>query len=245
MDVARLWMDGHPPLFTVAGRDGEPLRSVLLENRGQSVTHDPLVVLVNEHSASASEILSGALHDNQRAVIVGDRNTYGKGKIQSVYELQDGSALFVTVAKYQTPNGTPIDTIGLKPDRGCNPQGLLGMAPPGGTSGAVRASGGLLLQASAGTDSVNGSSTSSSSNKSRARIGLVSPEEVAEQLVSDRCLMTAVDVLKQGAGGVNKGGMPLSGPEAERGRLIASGIKVLSAPSLRSAPLLTEGPALS
>jgi hypothetical protein len=242
MDVARLWLDGHPPLFTVAGRDGEPLRSVVLENRGQSVTHDPLVVLVNERSASASEILSGALHDNQRAVIIGDRNTYGKGKIQSVYELQDGSALFVTVAKYQTPNGTPIDKVGLKPDRSCNPQGLLGMAPPGGPAGTVRGSGGMLLQASAGSNRVNSSSASRSSS-SRAQIGLISPEDVMEQLVSDRCLMTAVDVLKQGAGGVNKGEMPLSGPEADRGRLIASKIKVQAAP-LR-APLLTEEPAVS
>jgi C-terminal processing protease CtpA/Prc len=48
---------------------------------------------------------TGALHDNGRAIIMGDSSTYGKGRIQSVFELQDGSALFVTVAKYQTPNG--------------------------------------------------------------------------------------------------------------------------------------------
>ncbi len=58
----------------------------------------PLVVLLNGNSASASEILAGALHDNHRASLIGDP-TYGKGKIQSVFELADGSALFVTVAK--------------------------------------------------------------------------------------------------------------------------------------------------
>lgn len=69
-----------------------------------ALTHDPLVVLVNGGSASASEILSGALRDNARATIVGDAPTYGKGRIQSVFELQDGSALFVTIAKVGEPS---------------------------------------------------------------------------------------------------------------------------------------------
>lgn len=56
------------------------------------------VVLVDKGSASASEIVSGALHDHGRALIMGDSNTYGKGRIQSVFELNDGSALFVTGA---------------------------------------------------------------------------------------------------------------------------------------------------
>lgn len=66
---------------------------------GNAVSERPLAVLVNGGSASASEILAGALRDNGRATLVGDR-TFGKGKIQSVFELEDGSALFVTVAKY-------------------------------------------------------------------------------------------------------------------------------------------------
>ena len=74
------------------------MQKVVLEE-GRAQTQRPLVVLVNSNSASASEILAGALHDNSRAAIIGDR-TYGKGKIQSVFELQDGSALFVTVARY-------------------------------------------------------------------------------------------------------------------------------------------------
>lgn len=72
-------------------------QKVILEE-GQSDTRLPLAVLVNHNSASASEILAGALRDNHRAVILGDQ-TFGKGKIQSVFELGDGSALFVTVAR--------------------------------------------------------------------------------------------------------------------------------------------------
>ena len=73
------------------------MQKVILED-GRSDTQLPLAILVNHNSASASEILAGALRDNHRAVVLGDQ-TFGKGKIQSVFELGDGSALFVTVAR--------------------------------------------------------------------------------------------------------------------------------------------------
>lgn len=72
---------------------------VVLENPAHARTAAPLAVLVNHNSASASEILAGALRDNGRLVALVGETTYGKGKIQSVFELDDGSALFVTVAK--------------------------------------------------------------------------------------------------------------------------------------------------
>ena len=72
---------------------------VVLENPAHARTDAPLAVLVNHRSASASEILAGALRDNGRLVALVGETTYGKGKIQSVFELDDGSALFVTVAK--------------------------------------------------------------------------------------------------------------------------------------------------
>ena len=73
------------------------------------------MVLVDGGSASASEILSGALRDNERAVLVGTR-TFGKGLVQSVRSLGDGSGVAITVAKYLTPNGTDINKHGIDPD---------------------------------------------------------------------------------------------------------------------------------
>ncbi|KAL0659277.1 hypothetical protein Bca4012_079862 [Brassica carinata] len=78
-------------------------------------TSEPLAVLVNKGTASASEILAGALKDNKRALVYGEP-TYGKGKIQSVFQLSDGSGLAVTVARYETPAHTDIDKVGVTPD---------------------------------------------------------------------------------------------------------------------------------
>ena len=73
------------------------------------------MVLVNEGSASASEIVSGAIKDNKRGKLVG-KKTFGKGLVQSMRTLVDGSGLTVTVAKYLTPNGTDINKSGINPD---------------------------------------------------------------------------------------------------------------------------------
>ena len=80
-----------------------------------AITDLPLVVLVNKGSASASEILAGALKENGRATLVGT-STYGKSTVQSVHTLSDGSGLAVTIARYYPPNGENIYKKGIKPD---------------------------------------------------------------------------------------------------------------------------------
>ena len=75
----------------------------------------PLVLLVNEYSASASEIFAGAIKDYGIGTLVG-HTTYGKGIVQRLFPLEDGSAVKVTIAKYFTPNGNDIHKVGIKPD---------------------------------------------------------------------------------------------------------------------------------
>ncbi|QKQ73361.1 S41 family peptidase [Nostoc sp. TCL240-02] len=82
---------------------------------GHPLTNKPLVILVDKGSASASEILSGALQDDKRATLVGTR-TFGKGLVQAVEPLDDGSGLKLTIAKYYTPKGRDINHIGIAPD---------------------------------------------------------------------------------------------------------------------------------
>jgi carboxyl-terminal processing protease len=112
IEVARLWLDSGTIVYTVnrQGIQGN------YEAFGPSLTKDPLVILVNQGTASASEILAGALQDNHRAQLIGE-TTFGKGLIQSLFELSDGSGLAVTIAKYETPNHRDINKLGIKPDQ--------------------------------------------------------------------------------------------------------------------------------
>lgn len=112
IDIARLWLKEGTLVYTV-NREG--IQDSFNAN-GQALTDAPLVVLVNQGTASASEILAGALQDNGRAQLVGDR-TFGKGLIQSLFSLSDGSGLAVTIARYETPNHRDINKQGIQPDR--------------------------------------------------------------------------------------------------------------------------------
>ena len=95
------------------------------DNRGRETTEEvtnvgiitelPMVVLVDGASASGSEVLAGALQDHQRATIAGTR-TFGKGSVNSLYELSDGSAIYISIARWLTPNGRLIEGQGIEPD---------------------------------------------------------------------------------------------------------------------------------
>ena len=112
IEIARLWLDEGTIVYTV-NRQGN-LDS--FTSPGPALTDSPLVVLVNQGTASASEILAGALQDNQRATLIGEK-TFGKGLIQSLFELPDGAGLAITVAKYETPNHKDIHKLGIMPDQ--------------------------------------------------------------------------------------------------------------------------------
>ena len=112
VEIARMWLDNGTIVYTV-NRQGS-LGS--FESDDAILTEDPLIVLVNQGTASASEILAGALQDNGRALLVGEK-TFGKGLIQSLFELPDGAGLAVTVAKYETPSHKDINKLGIQPDR--------------------------------------------------------------------------------------------------------------------------------
>jgi len=94
--------------------DREGMRDVKYST-GNVIWWQPLVVLINEGSASASEILAGALQDHKVATLVGTKS-FGKASVQSVRVLQDNSAVLLTIAKYLTPNGHDITKKGIQPD---------------------------------------------------------------------------------------------------------------------------------
>ena len=111
--ISSLFMKNGTRIVNVIARQGK--KNVYnVENDGY-IYSNPLVVLIDENSASASEILSSALHDNSRAVLVGTK-TFGKGLVQKVFSLPNQSGMNLTIAKYITPKGQDINNKGIKPD---------------------------------------------------------------------------------------------------------------------------------
>lgn len=101
-------------IVSTIGRN-EKEKEVVYAKKNGTLANFPVVVLIDEYSASASEILAGALQDNKRALIMG-KKSFGKGSVQSVVKLGDGSGLKLTVARYYTPSGVSIQAEGINPD---------------------------------------------------------------------------------------------------------------------------------
>jgi carboxyl-terminal processing protease len=112
--VSDRFLPGNLPIVSTRGRTGGNALEERSKDRDTERNY-PIVVLVNAGSASASEIVAGALQDHERAVIVGTQ-TFGKGSVQTIIELEDGSGLKLTIARYYTPKGRSIQERGITPD---------------------------------------------------------------------------------------------------------------------------------
>ena len=113
--IAEDFLPAGKTIVTTKGRHSSDDTQAKSENNNGEFLDWPMVVMINEGSASGSEIVAGALRDNKRAVLVGVKS-FGKGSVQSVIPLPDGSGLRLTTAKYFTPSGVCINGIGITPD---------------------------------------------------------------------------------------------------------------------------------
>lgn len=112
LEISNMFIEKGSTLLITKDKSGE---EEITKAENNSIINIPTVLLVNEYSASASEILAGSLKDYQKATIVGTK-TYGKGIIQALHQLSDGSGLKVTISEYYTPNHNAIHKIGITPD---------------------------------------------------------------------------------------------------------------------------------
>jgi carboxyl-terminal processing protease len=112
-DIADEFLDGDKTILTEQERDGG--KTQFTSKSGGVALTIPVVIILNRFSASGSEVLSAALKDNGRATIVGEKS-FGKGTVNVSNDLKDGGQLYISIAKWLTPDGTLIDGVGIRPD---------------------------------------------------------------------------------------------------------------------------------
>ena len=112
VDLASQFLDEGIVVYMIDGKGNKETWEV---REGGLATDLPLAVLVNGNSASSSEVVAGALQDHGRGIVVGTK-TLGKGRVNHFHELSDGSAIYITIAWWYTPNGRQIEGQGILPD---------------------------------------------------------------------------------------------------------------------------------
>lgn len=111
--ITETFLDGGE-IVSTRGRDKNDIK-IFNAKKGDKINNKPLIILINKGSASASEIVSGALKDHKRAIILGEKS-FGKGSVQSIIPLKNGGGLRLTTAKYYLPSGISIHEKGVEPD---------------------------------------------------------------------------------------------------------------------------------
>jgi len=112
-DIADEFLDGGKTILLERDRDGSETK--FTSHNGGAALEIPVVIVMNRFSASGSEVLAAALHDNGRATLVGEKS-FGKGTVNVSNDLKDGGQLYVSIAKWLTPNGVQIEGVGIRPD---------------------------------------------------------------------------------------------------------------------------------
>ena len=153
---------------------------------GDVLRGKPLIVLINQGTASASEIVSGALQDHHRAVLLGMRS-FGKGSVQSVVPLSDGTAVKLTTALYYTPSGRSIQATGIEPDIEVEPVPI----KPAEEKRRLP----VILERDLRGHLANGNGKKEASGKKKEGVNLVS-EQMRKRLGMDVQLQRALDLLK-------------------------------------------------
>ena len=113
INITDFFLDDGEIVSTKGRKINETRR--FFSRKGDEISGKPLIVIINQGSASASEIVSGALKDHKRAIILGE-NTYGKGSVQSIIPLKNGGGIRLTISKYYLPSGKSISDVGVIPD---------------------------------------------------------------------------------------------------------------------------------